>query len=63
MARNWSALRLAPLTWDAFRLTAFDGLPGAEVAARLGMAVTSVFKARSNVQKMFEAEEFAQDGG
>ena len=56
-------LRVQPQTWDAFRLTAFDGLPGAEVAARLGMAVTSVYKAKSNVQKLLEAEVLVLDGG
>ena len=55
--------RVQPQTWDAFRLTAFDGLPGAEVAARLGMAVTSVYKAKSNVQKLLEAEVLELDGG
>jgi RNA polymerase sigma-70 factor (ECF subfamily) len=48
--------RVQPQTWDAFRMAAFDGLSGAEVAARLGMAITSVYKAKSNVQKMLEAE-------
>jgi RNA polymerase sigma-70 factor (ECF subfamily) len=48
--------RVQPPTWEAFRLTAFEGLSGAEVAARLGMAVTSVYKAKSNVQKLLEAE-------
>jgi len=48
--------RVQPQTWDAFRLTAFDGLSGAEVAARLGMPVTSVYKAKSNVQKLLEGE-------
>jgi RNA polymerase sigma-70 factor (ECF subfamily) len=48
--------RVQPQTWEAFRLTAFDGLSGAEVAARLGIPMTSVYKARSNVQKLLEAE-------
>ena len=55
--------RVLPQTWDAFRLTALDGLPGAEVAARLGMPVTSVYKAKSNVQKLLEAEVTVLDGG
>jgi RNA polymerase sigma-70 factor (ECF subfamily) len=41
-----------PQTWEAFRLTAQEGLSGAEAAARLNMAVTAVFKARSRVQQM-----------
>jgi RNA polymerase sigma factor (sigma-70 family) len=48
--------RVAPQTWEAFRLTALDGLSGAEAAARLGMHVASVFKAKSNVQKMLREE-------
>jgi RNA polymerase sigma factor (sigma-70 family) len=55
--------RVQAQTWDAFRLTALDGLPGIEVAARLGMAVTSVYKAKSNVQKLLEAEVLVLDGG
>jgi RNA polymerase sigma-70 factor (ECF subfamily) len=48
--------RVAPHTWEAFQLTAVDGLSGAEAAARLGMPVASVFKAKSNVQKMLQEE-------
>ncbi len=55
--------RVQEQTWDAFRLTAFDGLPGAAVATQLGMAITSVYKAKSNVQKMLEAEVLFLDGG
>jgi RNA polymerase sigma-70 factor (ECF subfamily) len=55
--------RVQPKTWNAFRLTAFDGLSGAEVAAQLGMPVTSVFKAKSNVQKLLEAEVHYLEGG
>lgn len=55
--------RVQPQTWDAFRLTAFDGLSGADAAARLGMPITSVYKAKSNVQKLLEAEVRELDGG
>jgi RNA polymerase sigma-70 factor (ECF subfamily) len=41
-----------PQTWEAFRLTAEEGLSGAEAAGRLNMSVTAVFKARSRVQQM-----------
>jgi RNA polymerase sigma-70 factor (ECF subfamily) len=51
--------RVVPHTWQAFQLTAVDGLSGAEAALRLGMPVASVFKAKSNVQKMLQ-EEIAQ---
>lgn len=48
--------RVAPHTWDAFRLTALEGCSGAAAAAQLGLPVVSVFKARSNVQKLLRAE-------
>jgi RNA polymerase sigma-70 factor (ECF subfamily) len=48
--------RVAASTWDAFRLTALDGLSGAEVAERLGLTVAAVFKARSRVQQMLKDE-------
>ena len=56
-------MRVEPQTWEAFRLTTFDALSGAEVAARLGVAVTSVYKARSNVQKLLQAEVRDLEGG
>jgi RNA polymerase sigma-70 factor (ECF subfamily) len=55
--------RVQPPTWEAFRLTAVEGLSGSEAASRLGMAVTSVYKAKSNVQKLLEAEVRYLEGG
>lgn len=49
-------LRVEPHTWEAFRLTAVEGLSGAEAAARLSMKVATVFKARSKVQQMLQEE-------
>lgn len=49
-------LRVEPHTWEAFRLTAIEGLSGAEVAERLEMRVATVFKAKSKVQKMLHEE-------
>jgi RNA polymerase sigma-70 factor (ECF subfamily) len=54
--------RVQPQTWEAFQLTTYEGLSGAEVANRLGMAITSVYKAKSNVQKMLEAEVHYLEG-
>jgi RNA polymerase sigma-70 factor (ECF subfamily) len=48
--------RVEPHTWEAFRLTAVEGLSGAEAAARLSMKVATVFKAKSKVQKMLQEE-------
>jgi RNA polymerase sigma-70 factor (ECF subfamily) len=36
-------LRVTPQRWDAFRLTALEGLSGAEAAQRLGMPVATVY--------------------
>jgi RNA polymerase sigma-70 factor (ECF subfamily) len=49
-------LRVQPNTWEAFRLTALEELPGAEVAARLGMPIGSVYVAKSNVRRMIQEE-------
>jgi RNA polymerase sigma factor (sigma-70 family) len=55
-------LRVKPHTWEAFRLQALEGLPGAEVAARLHLSVSSVFVARSRVQQMLQEEVQKLDG-
>jgi RNA polymerase sigma factor (sigma-70 family) len=55
--------RVAPNTWEAFRLTAMEGLSGAEVAQKLNMQVAAVFKAKSNVQKMLQETVVELDGG
>lgn len=49
-------LRIQPHTWEAFRLTALEGLSGAEAAARLQMKVGNVYVARSTVQRMLQEE-------
>jgi DNA-directed RNA polymerase specialized sigma24 family protein len=56
-------LRVAPQTWEAFRLTAEDGLSGAEAAGRIGMQVAQVFVARRRVQKMLQEEVARLDAG
>jgi RNA polymerase sigma-70 factor (ECF subfamily) len=48
--------RVEPHTWEAFHLTAIEGLPGAAAAGRLNMKVGTVFKARSKVQQMLQEE-------
>jgi RNA polymerase sigma factor (sigma-70 family) len=45
-------LRVDPTTWEAFKLTALDGLPAAEAAARTGLKVATVFVAKGRVQRM-----------
>jgi RNA polymerase sigma-70 factor (ECF subfamily) len=49
-------LRVAPHTWEAFRLMAVEGLPVAEVAARVHLQVAMVYVAKSKVQKMLKEE-------
>jgi RNA polymerase sigma factor (sigma-70 family) len=49
-------LRVAPHTWEAFRLMALKGLPVAEVAARVHLQVAMVYVAKSKVQKMLQEE-------
>jgi RNA polymerase sigma-70 factor (ECF subfamily) len=49
-------LRVAPHTWEAFRLLVFEGLPVAEVAAKVQMQVAMVYVAKSKVQKLLQEE-------
>jgi RNA polymerase sigma factor (sigma-70 family) len=55
-------LRVAPQSWEAFRLTALEELSGAEVAQRLGMKVAAVFKAKSRVQRLLQEEVAELEG-
>ena len=54
--------RVAPHTFEAFRLLTFEGLSGAEVAPRVGMQVTMVYVAKSKVQKLLREEIEALEG-
>jgi RNA polymerase sigma factor (sigma-70 family) len=47
--------RVEPATWEAFRLTALEGMSGADAARRLGKQVATVYVLRSNVQKLLQA--------
>jgi len=48
--------RVAPRTWDAFRLTALEGCSGATAAARLQMKVAHIYVAKSEVKMMIREE-------
>jgi RNA polymerase sigma factor (sigma-70 family) len=48
--------RVAPRTWDAFRLTALEGCSGAAAAAQLEMKVARVYVAKSEVKAMIRRE-------
>jgi RNA polymerase sigma-70 factor (ECF subfamily) len=49
-------LRVAPQTWEAFRLTALEGLSGAEAARQIPMRVGQVFVAKGRFLKLLQAE-------
>lgn len=48
--------RVEEKTWEAFRRMAMLEEPAAIVSAALSMPIASVFKARSNIQKMLQEE-------
>jgi RNA polymerase sigma-70 factor (ECF subfamily) len=48
--------RVEPRTWEMFRLLAFDGEKGEEVADRLGLAPNTPFAARNKVQRLIREE-------
>ena len=48
--------RVAPHTWEAFRLLALERLPVDEVASRVKMQTAMVYVAKSKVQKMLQEE-------
>jgi RNA polymerase sigma-70 factor (ECF subfamily) len=49
-------LRVEPRTWEAFVLTAEQGLSGAEASARLGMQASQVYVAKRRVQRLLQEE-------
>ena len=49
-------MRVAPRTWEAFRLVALEGRPALEVAPIVQMQVAMVYVAKSKVQKMLQEE-------
>jgi RNA polymerase sigma factor (sigma-70 family) len=53
--------KVEPRTWEAFRLTAYEGRTGDDVAMRLGMAVATVFKAKSRVLSLMRKEVMRLD--
>jgi RNA polymerase sigma-70 factor (ECF subfamily) len=48
--------RVLPHTWQAYWLTAIEGCPAAEAAAKLGMTVAAVYVATNRVGTMLLAE-------
>ena len=54
--------RVAPRTWDAFRLTALEGCSGAAAAVQLEMKVARVYVAKSEVKEMIRREILKLEG-
>jgi RNA polymerase sigma-70 factor (ECF subfamily) len=48
--------RVSARTWDAFRLTALEGLSGSTAAGRLEMKIARVYGAKSAVKEMIREE-------
>ena len=48
--------RVKPVTWNAFRLTALEGLSGQDAGERLKIPVAHVFVAKNRVQKLLQEE-------
>jgi RNA polymerase sigma factor (sigma-70 family) len=48
--------RVSPRSWEAYRLTALEGLSGAAAAKQLGIKVATVFNAKSKVFKELQEE-------
>jgi RNA polymerase sigma-70 factor (ECF subfamily) len=46
--------RVEERTWEAYRLTAWEGMSGSQAAAQLGMQVGTVYKAKSKVHAMLQ---------
>ena len=61
-ARAYVCQRVEPQTWQAFRLTALDGLPAAEVAGQVGLEVAAVYKAKSRVLRLLREETQRLEG-
>lgn len=56
LATSRVRLRIAPATWEVYRLAAIEQMPVGEVAIKLNMKVAAVYKARNNVQKYLREE-------
>jgi RNA polymerase sigma-70 factor (ECF subfamily) len=54
--------RVSARTWEAFRLTALEGLSGAAAAQRLAMKIARVYGAKSAVKEMIREEVCSLEG-
>jgi RNA polymerase sigma factor (sigma-70 family) len=63
LAKEDVSRRVEPHTWEAFRLTAIEGVAAAEAASRLGIRVATVYRARHVVQTMLRESLAALESG
>ncbi|HEY2785037.1 MAG TPA: hypothetical protein VGJ05_08685 [Fimbriiglobus sp.] len=56
LAKERVRQRVAPHTWEVFRLVALDCRPVVEVASRTHMQIAMVYVAKSKVLKMLRQE-------
>jgi RNA polymerase sigma-70 factor (ECF subfamily) len=63
LAKEEVRRRVEPHTWEAFRLTAIEGVAAAEVASRLGIRVATVYRARHVVQNVLRETMAALESG
>jgi RNA polymerase sigma-70 factor (ECF subfamily) len=63
LAEEEVSRRVEPHTWEAFRLTALEGVAAAEAASRLGIRVATVYRARHVVQTMLRETVAALESG
>jgi RNA polymerase sigma factor (sigma-70 family) len=63
LAKEDVSRRVEPHTWEAFRLTAIEGVGAAEAASRLGIRVATVYRARHVVQTMLRETLAALESG
>jgi RNA polymerase sigma-70 factor (ECF subfamily) len=63
LAKEEVSRRVEPHTWEAFHLTAIEGIAAAEVAARLGIRTATVYRARHVVQTMLRETLRALESG
>jgi RNA polymerase sigma factor (sigma-70 family) len=54
--------QVKPCTWEAFKMLAIEGVPGKQVAARLGMKLSNVYMARTRVQRLLGAALLSREG-
>jgi RNA polymerase sigma factor (sigma-70 family) len=55
-ALQWVRTQVTDQHWEIFRVTAIDGIPGAEAGKRLGLSAATVYMIKSRVQRLVRQE-------